>query len=128
MGEEQVVLEHDGDRPLLRGDEGRVVGVLQDDAVEHDPTGVEGLQAREGPEQRALPRPVRADDGDDAPLRDRQVDIEVQPAQGELDPRFEAHRFPSHRPWRPTSTATEMATMTRLSTSADSSRPDSISR
>jgi hypothetical protein len=56
--EQQVVLEHQADRPFggRHQDFGR--GVVEDPVVDRDAPGVDRLQPRHRPQQRRLPRPV----------------------------------------------------------------------
>ena len=58
--EQQVVLEHEADRPLGGGHEGAGGGVVEDRAVERDATAVERLEAGDGTQRRGLAGAVGA--------------------------------------------------------------------
>ena len=125
VGEQQVVLEDDGDRPLLGPHErvgGRVVERL---AVELDAPVVDRQQSGEAAEQGGLARAVRSEDGDGLPALGGEVDVEVEAAEGADDAGLEGHAAgvrvpPRNRSRSVTRTPKETAMSTRLSTIASS--------
>jgi hypothetical protein len=81
--EEQVVLEHEADRPLLGRHPGAGRGVLQDVAVEHDPAPVQGHEAGDGAQQGRLAGAVGAEQDHQLPGGHGQLDLQHQLSQGQ---------------------------------------------
>src|SRR5262249_41075169 len=104
--EEQVVLEHEADRPLLGRREGAGGGVLEHLAVERDEARHRG-EARDRPQQGRLARAVRPKEGHHLAVADLETDVHVERPEGSPHIDLEAHAEPSQR-WRsPTRTASE---------------------
>ena len=112
--EEQVVLEHEPDRPLLGRHPGSGRGVLQDGTVEHDPAAVQGHQPGQGAEQGGLAGPVGSQQHHQLAGLDGQLDLQLEPPQGQPDLRLQAHAEGNQRSRRAISTAREMNSRIRL--------------
>src|SRR5262245_56344237 len=61
-------------------------GVVEDLAVERDPTFRQGLEPGHHPQQRRLARAVGPEEGDDPARADLEVDVEIEASQGRPDP------------------------------------------
>ena len=112
--EEQVVLEHEADRPLLGRHPGAGLGVLQHHPVEHDPPAVQGQQPGQGPQQGGLAGPVGAEQHHQLAGPHGQLDLQLEPAEPEPDRGVQAHADGNQRSRRATSTAREMNSRMRL--------------
>ena len=125
VGEQEVVLEDDGDGPSLGADEDVGGGVVERFAVELDAAVVDRQQPGEAAEQGALAGTVGAEHGDGLAALGGEVDVEAERAEGADDPGVEGHAVggrppPRKRSRRATSTPKETAISTRLSTIASS--------
>ncbi len=122
MSEQQVVLEHDSDRPLLGRDEHVQVGVVEHRVIDRDPAAIYLEQAGECSQQRGFPGAIRAEDREHFASFDGEIDVERQRAESQHKLGVEAHAAPpvppSQRSRSPTSTANETAISTRLRISA----------
>src|SRR5262245_42086461 len=115
MGEEEVVLEHEADRPPVRRDEHACRRVVEHLAPEAHASGAERDQAGERTQERRLAGAVRAEDRDHLAGGDVELGAQLERAETRLDPRAQAHGS-SQRRRSPISTASETARRTRLST------------
>jgi hypothetical protein len=111
---QEIVLKHKADRPALRGDVLACGGVFEDLAIQVDMACSERNQACHGPQKGGLSRPVWAEQGDHLALPDRELHVEVEWTERELDGRVKAHAEPSQRCLSPTSTTSEISSITRL--------------
>ena len=125
--EQEPVLEHDTDRSLSRRHETPGRRVVENLAVELDPTAVDRLKAGEGPDQGRLSGAVRPDEHDQLSGHDRELHIEVEPAEPHSDAGVEtgsahgasgagARPRPSTRLPTTDRTTSETASSTRLNT------------
>ena len=133
--EEEVVLEHDAHRPGLGRDVLAGGRVVEDPPVEHHPALVGRQQPGQDPQQRGLAgavgpeqrrRPARA-----GPRARRRVrGCRAGPGPGRSGPARQrsGQDTPSHRSRRPTRTASDTSSSTRLRTIAVSGRDDSSDR
>ncbi len=85
MWKQEIVLKHKTDRSLLRGHVHVGGGVLQDLSVQTDMPEPKRDQACDGSEERGLACPVRAEQRDHLALIDRELHLEVERAERELD-------------------------------------------
>ena len=125
VGEQEVVLEDDGDGSAFGADEDVGGRIVERFAVELDAAVVDGQQPGEAAEQGALAGTVRTEHGDGLAALGGQVDVEAERAEGADDPGVEGHAAggrppPRKRSRRATSTPKETAMSTRLSTIASS--------
>ena len=125
VGEQQVVLEDDGDGPAFGAHEDVGRRIVEGLAVELDAPVVDGQQPGEAAEQGALAGPVRSEHGDGLAALRGQLDVEEERPDGPPDPGVEAHGVggrppPRKRSRKATSTPKDTAISTRLSTIASS--------
>ena len=110
VGEQEVVLEDDGDGSAFGADEGVGGGVVEWFAVELDAAAVDRQQSGEAAEQGALAGTVGSEHGDGLAALGGEVDVETERAEGADDPGVEGHAVggrppPRNRSRRATSTA-----------------------
>ena len=121
MGEEQVVLEHDADGPLLGGDEhARRPGSSTTLVVDGQATGVDGLQPGQGAEHGRLAGAVGTEEGHDLAGVDGEVDVEVERPEVEAQRGGGGHDRSSQRSRSETITTSDTASSTRLMATATS--------
>ena len=115
---QQVILEDHADRsPLGRHpDAGR--RLFQHVTVQRDPPAGERQKPGQRSHQRGFARAIGAQDGDDIPRRDTQLDIQVEGTHRRLDLGVECHGVPSQRSRSAIRTARETESSSRLSTMA----------
>ena len=119
MREEHIVLEHVPDAALL-GRHPRTCGrVVEHDVVDHHVTRVERHEPCERTQQRRLASAIGSEDDDRLGVAGHQLDGEIELAELDTDVGVEGHVV-SQRSRSATSTASEMATSTRLSAIAAS--------
>src|SRR5262249_37681419 len=117
--EEEMVLEHDPDRPALGRHVDARDGVVEHAIPDHDPSLRERHEARERAEERRLAGAVRPAGADRPPPARRQRDPEDEPVQPDDEVGLERHGA-SQRRRAATSTATDTTSRTTLSTIAAS--------
>ena len=83
--EQQVILEHQANRPVLRRDLDVLGGVFQDRAVQHDPAPGQRQQAHQGPQRGRFAGAVRAEQGKHLTRGDGERGVQVEPGQPQLD-------------------------------------------
>ena len=125
VGEQQVVLEHDGNGTSLRDDERAGRRVVERFTVEFDGSVVDRQQPGEAAEQRRLAGAVGAEYGDGFAALGGQIDVEAKRTEGADDAGIERHGVggrppPRNRSRRATSTPKDTAINTRLNTIASS--------
>ena len=127
VGEQQVVLEDDGDRSLLGDHEGVGGRFVEDLAVELDAPLVDRQQPGQTAEHSALAGPVGSEHGDGLAALGGQVDVQPEPAERAVDACSQRHAVgavarppPRKRSRRPTRTPKDTAISTRLNTIASS--------
>ena len=86
MPEEARVLEHEADRPAMRGDVHSGLAVEPDLASEGDAAGPRGIEAGDRPQERALAAAARSEKRGDAVEAQLFRDIEVESGKGKMDP------------------------------------------
>ena len=123
--EQEVVLEHDANRPSLGRHEHADRRVIEELAVELDASGVDGQQAGEAAERSRLSRAVRPEEGDRLTAPGADVELEMEPTQRAPHLRLQGHGaggwpLPRNRSRSATSTPNETAMSTRLNTIASS--------
>ncbi len=122
--EEQVVLEDDGYRPPFRGDEDVGRRVVEALAVEVDAARVDGQEAGEATERRALAGAVRSQEGDDLARLGVELDVELEGTEGPHDAGVKCHAWggppPRNRSRRATRTPKDTAMRTKLKMMASS--------
>ena len=91
MAEQEVLLEHDADRPALGGDEHPASGIVEHLAIELHLPAVEREQAGDGAQQRGLARPVRAEHRQHLAAGDRELDVEIERADTDAEPGLQRH-------------------------------------
>ena len=111
--EQEIVLEHDADRSAL-GRHEDAGAVVEDRAVELDPTAVEREQPGERAQERGLAGTVRSEDRDRLTVGGGEQRVERERAELQADLCVEAHRTYSHRSRSSASTATQTASSTTL--------------
>jgi hypothetical protein len=84
-GEEQVVLEHEPDRPLRGGHERVGGGIVEHDAVELDAPAVERAQPGDRPQGGGLAGAVGPEERHDLAVVDLQVDRQVEVVVADVD-------------------------------------------
>ena len=92
--EQQVVLEDHSDGALLGRHAHAGRGVLEDDAVEHDPAALQRHETGQRAQQRGLAGGVGPQEHDDALALDRELDVELERALAQADGRLETHASP----------------------------------
>ena len=123
--EEQVVLEHDGDGPVLGRHEQAAAGVIEGSAVDLDAAVPQRRQPTQSSQKRGFSCPVGPQEGDRLAVGDRERHVEGERplrAAGTVDP--QTHVAPSHRSRRVNNTATETASTMDRTMAA----PGSVSR
>ncbi len=125
VGEQEIVLEDDGDGAVFGADEHVGGGVVERFAVEVDAAAVDRQEPGEAAEQGGLAGTVGAEHGDGFATLGGDVDVEPERAEGVDDPGLEGHAAggrppPRNRSRRATSTPNETAMSTRLKTIASS--------
>ena len=123
--EQRVVLEHRSDPPLAGGHHHTRARIVPRASVEHDRTIRYREQPDDRPEHRRLAGTVRPDQRDRLAALHAKVAGDAQLADGEddVDPQRHAPDLataPTHRPRSPARTAKEIATNTRLTSTARS--------
>ena len=97
--EQQVVLEHDAYLALLGWHEGARTRVVEHLIAEGDPAFIDRLEPSQAPQQRGLAGSVGPEDREDPAGFDRQLDVEVERAQLQLDGGRESHVGGGLRHW-----------------------------
>ena len=116
MRKQQVVLEDEPDRALLGRNVRPGGAVLEHRAVQMDMAAADRDESGQRPQERRLARAVWPEQRHDLSGSDLERDVEVQGTKLQLHRGLQRHAAPSHRSRRPTSTATEIASSTRLRT------------
>ncbi len=114
MGEEEVILEHETDGPLLGGDVASGRRVFEQLTVELDTARLNRDKSRNGPQQGRLAGPVGAQKRDHLALLDLDLHLQAQRAERGAHLHVEAHAEPSQRCLSPTRTASETRSSRRL--------------
>ena len=125
VGEQEMLLEDQPARSLLRGYQHAAGGIVEHAAVEDDPSAGERQHAGEGPQQGRLAGSVRTQHRHHLAVRHVEVDVLVELGEPHLDVGRQAHRrtAPSHRPRRAISTANETTNSSSESATATRSSP-----
>ena len=119
---EQLVLEHDGDGPLLRRHGDALRRILEHHAVQGESPLLDRDEPRQRVQQRGLAAAVRPQDGRRLAGGDRELDVELEGAPVEAGARLEAHGASSQRPRMMTRMVSDTARSTRLSAMPASGR------
>src|SRR5262249_14559926 len=124
VGEQQIVLEDDGDRTALGRQPNTAGDVFEDLAVELDPSGIQRLKTCQRAQQRRLAGAVGTEQAHNLSLGDHELNVKLETAEHQLDVGPQAQRA-SQRSRSAASTVIETATSTRLSMIAASGRVSS---
>ena len=114
MGEEEVILEHETDGPLLGRDVASGRRLLERLAVELDTTRLNRDKSRNRAQQGRLAGPVGAQQRDHLALLDLDLHLQAQRPERGAHLHVEAHAEPSQRCLNPTRTASETRSRSRL--------------
>ena len=120
MGEQEVVLEHHADGSPVGRNVDACVRIVVDRAIELDAAGAEAAQPGERAQQRRLARAVGSDDSNGLAGGNREIRIQRETVELDVDRCGQRHRAVSHRSRNAMRTTSEMTSSTNDNTIADS--------